>query len=50
MNIFIVGFGIRIAFGMFSLMLSLGFFVLLIGKHLGTLPVQMETVLRFFLP
>ena len=50
MNIFIVGFGIRIAFGLFVLMLSIGFFALVMGKQFDQLPRVFDEVLRFFAP
>jgi len=49
-NIFIVGFGIRIAFGIFMLMLSVGFFVLVMTRQFSLLPLELERVFRILSP
>ena len=45
-NIFIIGFGIRIAFGLFMLMVSIGFFVLVITHRFEQLPQQFDQLFR----
>lgn len=49
-NIFIVGFGIRIAFGLFVLMISMGFFVLVMTRQFEQLPQRIVEVIGFFQP
>ena len=49
-NIFIVGFGIRIAFGLFVLMLSVGFFVVVMTRQFEDMSLRLEQVIRFFVP
>lgn len=49
-NIFIVGFGVRIAFGLFMLMLSLGFMAVVMNKEFSQLPMRFDQILRFFVP
>ncbi len=49
-NIFIVGFGIRIAFGIFILMLSVGFFVLVMTRQFEQLPLELDRIFRILGP
>jgi len=49
-NIFIVGFGIRIAFGIFVLMLSVGFFVLVMTRQFEQLPFEWARIFRILSP
>lgn len=49
-NIFIVGFGIRIAFGIFVLMLSISFFVLVMSKQFSYLSLELEKVFLILAP
>jgi len=49
-NIFIVGFGIRIAFGLFVLMLSIGFFVLVMTKQFSQLPIYLQEIFQYLAP
>jgi flagellar biosynthetic protein FliR len=43
-NLIIVGFGVRIAFGLFVLMLSVSFFALVMARQFSQLPRRMEEV------
>jgi len=49
-NIFIVGFGIRIAFGIFVLMLSVGFFVVVMSRQFSQLPVELARLFQILSP